>query len=50
MRISPKKSYFLYKCFFSSPLEEKIKKQDQIDIQELLKGQLDEITHNFKQK
>ena len=31
-------------------MEEKIKKQDQIDIQELLKGQLDEITHNFKQK
>lgn len=50
MRISPKKSYFLYKCFFLLLWKKKIKKQDQIDIQELLKGQLDEITHNFKQK
>ena len=46
----PLKNHTFYTGVFSSPLEEKIKKQDQIDIQELLKGQLDEITHNFKQK
>lgn len=46
----PLKNHTFYTGVFSSPLEGKIKKQDQIDIQELLKGQLDEITHNFKQK
>lgn len=49
MRI-PLKKHTFYTGIFSSPLEEKIKKQDQIDIQELLRGQLDEITNNFKQK
>lgn len=46
----PIKKHTFYTGPFSSPLEEKIKIQDQIDIQELLRGQLNEITKNLKQK
>lgn len=47
---NPLKSHTFYTGIFSSSLDEKIKNQDQKDVQELLKNQLEEITRNFEQK
>ena len=46
----PLKNHTFYTGIFSSSLDEKIKNQDQKDVQELLKSQLEEITRNFEQK
>lgn len=44
----PLKSHTFYTGIFSSCLEDKIRKKDQKDVQELLKIQLEEIVKDFK--
>lgn len=46
----PLRSHTFYTGIFSSSLDEKIKNQDQKDVQELLRSQLEKITKNFEQK
>lgn len=43
-------NHTFYTGIFSSSLDEKIKNQDQKDVQELLRSQLEKITKNFEQK
>ncbi|MCE8921501.1 hypothetical protein [Bacteroides ovatus] len=46
----PLRNHTFYTWIFSSSLDEKIKNQDQKDVQELLKSQLEKIKQNSKRK